>query len=117
MTSVQLMTAQLVAATAEPTETGYPDAESVTPGTIGFLFTFFLAAAVVLLGRSLLRRQRRLRARAGVVRHHPIPVERAPRTGPQNQGMSTGVDLKTGETVRSDAPESRSAEESETRES
>ena len=116
MTSVQLMTAQLVAATAEPTETGYPDAESVTPGTIGFLFTFFLAAAVVLLGRSLLRRQRRLRARAGVVRHHPIPVERAPRTGPQNQGMSTGVDLETGESIRPDAPQARSDGESGPRE-
>ena len=112
------MMMELIAqATTEPTPTVYPDAESVTPGTIGFVFTFLLAAAVVLLGRSLIRRQRRLRLRAGVVRHHPIPVERAPRTGPQNQGMSTGVDLKTGESVRSDAPESRSAEESETRES
>jgi hypothetical protein len=52
-----------------------------------------------------------------VVRHHPIPVERAPRTGPQNQGMSTGVDLETGESIRPDAPEARSAGESGTRES
>ncbi|HJA39286.1 MAG TPA: hypothetical protein H9793_09930 [Candidatus Brevibacterium intestinigallinarum] len=94
------MMMELIAqATTEPTPTVYPDAESVTPGTIGFVFTFLLAAAVVLLGRSLIRRQRRLRLRAGVVRHHPIPVERGPRTGPQNRGMSTGVDLETGESV------------------
>ena len=95
------MMLQLVAAaTTEPTQTAYPDAESVTPGTIGFVFTFLLAVAVVLLGRSLIRRQRRLRLRAGVVHHHPIPVERGTRTGPQNRGMSTGVDLETGESVQ-----------------
>lgn len=83
------------AATKEPSQGGYPDPELVTPGTIGFLATFFLATAVVLLARNLLKRQRRMRARAGVVRHHPIPVERTPRTGPQNVGMSTGVDMES----------------------
>ena len=40
------MMMELIAqATTEPTPTVYPDAESVTPGTIGFVFTFLLAAA------------------------------------------------------------------------
>lgn len=85
----------VAAATQEPAQGGYPDPELVTPGTIGFLATFLLAAAVVLLARSLLKRQRRMRARAGVVRYHPIPVERTPRTGPQNVSMSTGVDMES----------------------
>lgn len=96
----------IVAATAEPTQqSGYPDPESVTPGTIGFVATFLLAAAVVLLARSLLKRQRRIRARSGEVRYHPIPVERGPRRGPQNVGMSTGVDLETGESLPADPGE------------
>ncbi|GAA4516126.1 hypothetical protein [Brevibacterium yomogidense] len=85
----------VAAATNEPAPSDYPDPDLVTPGTIGFLATFFLATAVVLLARNLLKRQRRMRARAGVVRHHPIPVERTPRTGPQNVGMSTGVDMES----------------------
>lgn len=85
----------IAAATEEPAEGGYPDAELVTPGTIGFLATFFLATAVVLLARSLLNRQRRMRARAGAVRYHPIPIERGPRTGPQNTGTLDGSDAAT----------------------
>ncbi|WP_035281749.1 hypothetical protein [Brevibacterium album] len=65
--------------TPVPQEGAYPDAEVVTPGTLGFLATFFVAVAVVLLARNLIARQRRMRARAGVVRHHAIPVEREPR--------------------------------------
>lgn len=84
----------VAAATEPPADGGYPDAELVTPGTIGFLATFFLATAVVLLARSLLKRQRRMRARAGVVRFHPIPIERGPRTGPQNTGTLDGSDAQ-----------------------
>lgn len=57
-------------------ETNLPDPELVTPGTVGFLVTFALAVIVVIMARSLLRRQRRMRARAGVVTRHAIPVER-----------------------------------------
>lgn len=87
----------VAAATEQPAEGGYPDAELVTPGTIGFLATFFLATAVVLLARSLLKRQRRMRARAGAdaVRYHAIPVERGPRTGPQNTGTLDGSDAQS----------------------
>ena len=91
----------IAAATAPPAESGYPDAELVTPGTIGFLATFFLATAVVLLARNLLKRQRRMRARAGAVHYHPIPVERGPRTGPQNTGTLDGSDAAAASAERS----------------
>lgn len=96
----------VAAATEPPTDGGYPDAELVTPGTIGFLATFFLATAVVLLARSLVTRQRRMRARAGVVRYHPIPTERGPRTGPQNTGTLDGSDVQA---QGSDVPAQTSA--------
>lgn len=41
-----------------------PPDEVVTPGTIGFVVTFFVAVAVVLLVRDMTRRVRRLRRRA-----------------------------------------------------
>lgn len=42
------------------------DPDTVTPGVIGFLLTFFVAAAVVLLVLDMTRRIRRVRYRAEV---------------------------------------------------
>lgn len=41
-----------------------PPPELVTPGTLGFLVTFFAAVAVVLLLRDMVRRNRRIQLRA-----------------------------------------------------
>jgi hypothetical protein len=54
----------------------YPDPVTVTPGTIGFLFTFFVAVAVVLLARDAMRRARRVRAADNAQEVYPIPMRR-----------------------------------------
>jgi hypothetical protein len=41
-----------------------PDASQVSPGLGGFLIVFFLAIVVILLGRSMTKRIRRLKVRA-----------------------------------------------------
>ncbi|GAA2086500.1 hypothetical protein [Brevibacterium salitolerans] len=87
---------------APPGEGAYPDAELVTPGTIGFVVTFLLAVAVVLLARSLLRRQRAMRAREGVVRRHPIPVERETRRAQEHAAPAqTAGSAQTAEPAQS----------------
>jgi hypothetical protein len=47
-------------------ETTTPDADSVTPGTVGFIVTFLVAVAVVLLIIDMVRRIRRVNYREAV---------------------------------------------------
>ena len=56
---------RLASATPEPAERiQTPPEELVTPGTVGFLVTFAVAVALVLLVRDMVRRNRRLALRA-----------------------------------------------------
>ncbi|MGO4593315.1 hypothetical protein AB4Z18_05780 [Leifsonia sp. 2TAF2] len=55
-----------LAATPAPTPSGAPSDDSVTPGVLGFVVTFFLAVAVVLLVLDMVRRIRRVRYRAEI---------------------------------------------------
>ncbi|WP_380165982.1 hypothetical protein [Jannaschia sp. R86511] len=61
-----LLTGLVLQATPEPAELvpDTPDESLVTPGTIGFLVTFFVAVALVLLVRDMNRRVRRVRVRS-----------------------------------------------------
>jgi large-conductance mechanosensitive channel len=49
-----------------PSESAEPTAISTSPGTIGFVFTFFIAAAAVFLIYDMVRRIRRMRYRAEI---------------------------------------------------
>jgi len=58
--------AALLAATPTPTPTLDPAETFYSPGTIGFLLTFFVAGAAVLLIFDMVRRVRRVRYRAEI---------------------------------------------------
>ncbi len=64
--AAHLATALALTATPEPAEIvpDTPPDELVTPGTIGFLVTFGVAVALVLLVRDMNRRVRRVRVRS-----------------------------------------------------
>ncbi|WP_223691037.1 hypothetical protein [Leifsonia poae] len=54
------------AATPSPSPSLGPDEDNVTPGYVGFLVTFLVAVAVVLLVIDMVRRIRRVRYRAEI---------------------------------------------------
>jgi hypothetical protein len=58
--------AAILAATPSPTPTLDPAETFYSPGTIGFLLTFFVAGAAVLLIFDMVRRVRRVRYRAEI---------------------------------------------------
>jgi hypothetical protein len=58
--------AAILAATPSPTPTLDPAETFNSPGTIGFLLTFFVAGAAVLLIFDMVRRVRRVRYRAEI---------------------------------------------------
>ncbi|MDP3207557.1 MAG: hypothetical protein Q8M65_00270 [Rhodoglobus sp.] len=68
-----------VTPTPVPEFTG--DANLVTPGVIGFVVTFFIALATVLLVIDMTRRIRRVRYRAEVAEQ--LEAERAAAAGPK----------------------------------
>ncbi|WP_025158686.1 hypothetical protein [Leifsonia aquatica] len=55
-----------LAVTPTPTPSGGPDADQVTPGVVGFVVTFLVAVAAVLLVLDMVRRIRRVRYRAEI---------------------------------------------------
>lgn len=55
-----------LAATPSPAPSGAPSDDSVTPGLLGFLVTFLIAVAAVLLVLDMVRRIRRVRYRAEI---------------------------------------------------
>jgi hypothetical protein len=58
--------ALILAATATPSPTEDPANTFYSPGTIGFLLTFFVAGSAVLLIFDMVRRVRRVRYRAEI---------------------------------------------------
>jgi hypothetical protein len=56
----------ILGAVPVPTPSGGPDADQVTPGVWGFVVTFVLAVAVVLLIVDMVRRIRRVTYRAEI---------------------------------------------------
>ena len=86
------MNAALVALAQSPAPTEdieYPDPVLVTPGTIGFLVTFFIVVAAIFLIRDALKRVRRVRAKDHAVDRYPIPMRRP---GEENQPLNHGHD-------------------------
>ncbi|WP_291038676.1 hypothetical protein [Herbiconiux sp.] len=55
-----------IVAAAVATEENTPDPDQVTPGVVGFIATFFVAAVTVLLVIDMVRRVRRVTYRAQV---------------------------------------------------
>jgi hypothetical protein len=55
-----------LAATPTPTPSSGPSEDQVTPGVVGFVVTFLVAVAVVLLVIDMVRRIRRVRYRAEI---------------------------------------------------
>ena len=70
MSVVTVLTARAIVWLADPTPSPAPayegDPNLVTPGVIGFVITFFIAAATVLLLLDMTRRVRRVRYREAV---------------------------------------------------
>lgn len=56
----------VTAATPSPTPSSGPSADQVTPGVVGFVVTFLVAVAAVLLALDMTRRIRRVRYRAEI---------------------------------------------------
>ncbi|MDR6971097.1 hypothetical protein [Leifsonia shinshuensis] len=73
-----------LAATPAPTPTGSPSDDSVTPGVLGFVVTFLLAVAVVLLVIDMTRRIRRVRYRAEIA--EKLDAEQAERDADDPRG-------------------------------
>lgn len=86
----------VLAQTPAPTQdVEYPDPVLVTPGTIGFLFTFFVAVAMVFLVRDAIRRVRRVRAADHAVQRYPIPLRRPDSPDNDHRPASTGDMVET----------------------
>lgn len=70
MTALTLLATRAIVWIADPTPSPYPayegDENLITPGVIGFIVTFLVAAATVLLLVDMVRRIRRVRYRAEV---------------------------------------------------
>ena len=82
----------LASATPEPAEVvRTPDPELVTPGTVGFLVTFFVAVALVLLVLDMVRRNRRVGVRAAR-RDEELRAQEADGSG---RGSGRGADEAT----------------------
>ena len=79
MTAMTMTTIALWAASAPPTKKPIPDEELVTPGTIGFLITFAVVVAGIVLANLAARKVRKLRARDGAVESNALPVRVDPR--------------------------------------
>lgn len=89
---VNFLLAPAMSMTPSPGEPGLRPGlspEQITPGTLGFLFTLFVAVATIFLIRDMSRRIRRVRYRA--------EVEDGRRTsedgpaGPDNPGQRPGI--------------------------
>lgn len=80
-----------LAATPTPTPSGAPSDDSVTPGVVGFVVTFFVAVAAVLLALDMVRRIRRVRYRAEIA--EKLDAEQADRAhGRDVDGSPRGDD-------------------------
>jgi hypothetical protein len=69
-----------------------PDEDQVTPGVIGFVAIFFLAAATILLVLDMVRRVRRTRYRGEVreqLERERVEREQSPATGDSAVGEPT----------------------------
>ena len=76
-----MLLVHLLAATSTPTP-ATPNANLVTPGVWGFLITFLVAVATILLIMDMMRRVRRTRYRAEV--NEKLDAEERERAGSGN---------------------------------
>jgi hypothetical protein len=95
--------AGLVATAATPTPTPTPpvNPELVTPGTVGFIATAFVAIAVILLVWDMMRRIRRGRVRADI-REELDAEEQAARAMEATDTDDDSVDAAGDDTARDD---------------
>jgi len=81
-----------LAATPTPTPTGGPSEDQVTPGVVGFLVTFLVAVAAVLLVLDMVRRIRRVRYREEIAQK--LDAEQAAERGDADGGGAEGDDRR-----------------------
>lgn len=79
------------------------EAEQVSPGLLGFLVTFLMVAAVILLILDLVRRQRRLRYRADYARRREAEEAEPAEGAAVAAGPRAGAEPTTGPTAGSTA--------------
>lgn len=81
LTNWQLVVGAATAPATEPPQG--PDPVTVTPGLVGFLVTFAVVAAGIVLANIAARKVRKIRARAGVEDVSAFPVRTDPRLSRQ----------------------------------
>ncbi|AAT89456.1 hypothetical protein ATY41_09120 [Leifsonia xyli subsp. xyli] len=79
MSDLLLRASAWLAATPTPTPSGGPVDDQVTPGVVGFVVTFLIAVAAVLLILDMTRRIRRVRYREEIAQK--LDAEQAVSTG------------------------------------
>lgn len=84
MSDLLLRASVRLAATPSPTPTGGPSDDQVTPGIIGFVVTFLIAVAAVLLILDMVRRVRRVRYRSEIAER--LDAEQAAHDGEAPDG-------------------------------
>ncbi|AGW41953.1 hypothetical protein O159_19360 [Leifsonia xyli subsp. cynodontis DSM 46306] len=79
MSDLLLRASAWLAATPTPAPSGGPVGDQVTPGVVGFVVTFLIAVAAVLLILDMTRRIRRVRYREEIAQK--LDAEQAASTG------------------------------------
>jgi hypothetical protein len=77
---MHILLSALLAATPTPTPTVDPSETWYSPGTIGFIMTFFMAAGAIALIFDMVRRIRRVRYRAEIAEKLAAEAAATPKT-------------------------------------
>ena len=77
---MHILLSALLAATPTPTPTVDPSETWYSPGTVGFIMTFFMAAGAIALIFDMVRRIRRVRYRAEIAEKLAAEAAATPKT-------------------------------------
>ena len=102
---MHILLSALLAATPTPTPTVDPSETWYSPGTIGFIMTFFIAAGAIALIFDMVRRIRRVRYRAEV--KQKLSEEMGDLANGSSSGDAGSYPSSSQETFRSPKPRAK----------
>ena len=103
LVSTVVWVAVLAATTPTPSSSEAPDPDSISPGVTGFIATFALVVACLLLFVSMARRVRRMQYRAEHDEaEHDERADDGTAAGPAGTGSGTGTGTDAGDDDRGD---------------